>query len=63
MEKTGNESPFVRSNPLLVTGLGAVLFLNLVGPIHSLMFSGRALVHYNATFITAAEAKQTAFRR
>jgi CIC family chloride channel protein len=37
----------------VVTGLGAVLFRDLIGLIHNLAFTGHALVHYNASVFTA----------
>jgi chloride channel protein, CIC family len=37
----------------VVTGLGAVLFRDLIGLIHNLLFAGRALVHYDANIFTA----------
>lgn len=37
----------------LVTGLGAVLFRDLIGLIHNLAFTGHALVHYDANVFTA----------
>jgi CIC family chloride channel protein len=37
-----------------VTGLGAVLFRDLIGLIHNLMFAGHAAVHYDANVFTAA---------
>jgi CIC family chloride channel protein len=36
-----------------VTGLGAVLFRDLIGLIHNLLFSGHAVVHYDANVFTA----------
>ena len=36
-----------------VTGLGAVLFRDLIGLIHNLMFTGHAVVHYDANVFTA----------
>jgi len=38
----------------IVTGLGAVLFRDLIGLIHNLLFAGHALVHYDANIFTAA---------
>jgi len=35
-----------------VTGLGAVLFRDLIGLIHNLMFTGHAVVHYDANVFT-----------
>ena len=37
----------------VVTGLGAVLFRDLIGLIHNLLFDGRLLVHYDANVFTA----------
>jgi len=37
----------------VVTGLGAVLFRDLIGFIHNLLFTGHALVHYDANTFTA----------
>src|ERR1700685_2199173 len=37
----------------VVTGLGAVLFRNLIGLIHNPAFTGHALVHYDANVFTA----------
>jgi len=37
----------------VVTGLGAVLFRDLIGFIHNLLFTGRALLHYDANIFTA----------
>src|SRR5271168_5896 len=37
----------------VVTGLGAVLFRDLIGLIHNLLFTGHALVHYDANVFTA----------
>jgi CIC family chloride channel protein len=37
----------------VVTGLGAVLFRELIGLIHNLLFTGQALVHYDANVFTA----------
>jgi CIC family chloride channel protein len=37
----------------LVTGLGAVLFRDLIGLIHNLLFIGRPIVHYDANVFTA----------
>jgi CIC family chloride channel protein len=37
----------------VVTGLGAVLFRDLIGLIHNLLFTGQALVHYDANIFTA----------
>jgi CIC family chloride channel protein len=36
----------------VVTGLGAVAFRDLIGLIHNLLFTGRALVHYDANIFT-----------
>ncbi len=38
----------------VVTGVGAVLFRDLIGLIHNLLFAGRAVVHYDANIFTAA---------
>src|SRR6204780_4729210 len=37
----------------VVTGLGAVIFRDLIGFIHNLLFTGHALVHYDANIFTA----------
>ena len=37
----------------LVTGLGAVLFRGLIGLVHNLLFTGHAVVHYDANIFTA----------
>jgi CIC family chloride channel protein len=37
----------------VVTGLGAVLFRDLIGLIHNLLFAGQAVVHYDANIFTA----------
>ena len=37
----------------VVTGLGAVLFRDLIGLIHNVLFTGHALVHYDANIFTA----------
>src|SRR5271154_5884904 len=37
----------------VVTGIGAVLFRDLIGLIHNLLFTGHALVHYDANVFTA----------
>jgi CIC family chloride channel protein len=37
----------------VITGLGAVLFRDLIGLIHNLAFTGHALVHYDANIFTA----------
>ena len=37
----------------VVTGVGAVLFRDLIGFIHNLLFTGRALLHYDANVFTA----------
>jgi CIC family chloride channel protein len=37
----------------VVTGIGAVLFRDLIGLIHNLMFTGHAAVHYDANVFTA----------
>jgi CIC family chloride channel protein len=37
----------------VITGLGAVLFRDLIGLIHNLLFTGHALVHYDANVFTA----------
>jgi CIC family chloride channel protein len=36
----------------LITGLGAVLFRDLIGFIHNLLFAGHAIVHYDANVFT-----------
>jgi CIC family chloride channel protein len=36
----------------VVTGLGAVLFRDLIGFIHNLLFTGHALIHYDANIFT-----------
>ncbi len=38
----------------VVTGVGAVLFRDLIGLIHNLLFTGQAVVHYDANIFTAA---------
>src|SRR5271154_5753571 len=37
----------------VVTGIGAVLFRDLIGLIHNLLFAGHAAVHYDANVFTA----------
>jgi chloride channel protein, CIC family len=37
----------------VVTGIGAVLFRELIGLIHNLFFTGHALLHYDANVFTA----------
>jgi CIC family chloride channel protein len=37
----------------VITGLGAVLFRDLIGLIHNLLFAGQAVVHYDANVFTA----------
>src|SRR5580704_4887288 len=37
----------------LITGLGAVVFRDLIGLIHNLLFTGHALIHYDANLFTA----------
>ncbi len=37
----------------IVTGIGAVLFRDLIGLIHNLFFTGQALIHYDANVFTA----------
>ncbi len=37
----------------VVTGIGAVLFRDLIGLIHNLFFTGHALIHYDANVFTA----------
>ena len=37
----------------VVTGLGAVLFRDLIGLIHNVLFTGHAVVHYDANIFTA----------
>jgi hypothetical protein len=37
----------------VVTGIGAVLFRDLIGLIHNLFFTGHALLHYDANVFTA----------
>jgi chloride channel protein, CIC family len=37
----------------VVTGIGAVLFRDLIGLIHNLLFTGHALIHYDANVFTA----------
>jgi chloride channel protein, CIC family len=36
----------------VITGLGAVLFRDLIGLIHNLAFTGHAIVHYDANVFT-----------
>ena len=38
----------------VVTGIGAVLFRDLIGLIHNLLFAGQAVVHYDANIFTVA---------
>ena len=40
----------------VVTGLGAVLFRDLIGLIHNLLFTGHALIHYDANVFHRARA-------
>src|ERR1700689_2626738 len=37
----------------VVTGLGAVVFRDLIGLIHNLLFTGHVLIHYDANIFTA----------
>jgi CIC family chloride channel protein len=37
----------------VVTGFGAVLFRDLIGLIHNLLFAGHSLIHYDANLFTA----------
>ena len=37
----------------IVTGFGAVLFRDLIGLIHNLLFNGHAVIHYDANIFTA----------
>jgi hypothetical protein len=37
----------------IITGLGAVLFRDLIGLIHNLAFTGHAVLHYDANDFTA----------
>jgi CIC family chloride channel protein len=37
----------------VVTGFGAVLFRDLIGLIHNLLFTGHAVIHYDANVFTA----------
>jgi len=37
----------------VITGIGAVLFRDLIGLIHNLFFTGQALIHYDANVFTA----------
>jgi CIC family chloride channel protein len=37
----------------VITGLGAVLFRDLIGLVHNLLFTGQAVVHYDANLFTA----------
>src|SRR5271156_1534860 len=37
----------------VVTGFGAVLFRDLIGLIHNLLFTGHAVIHYDANMFTA----------
>jgi chloride channel protein, CIC family len=37
----------------VVTGIGAVLFRGLIGLIHNLLFTGHAVIHYDANVFTA----------
>src|SRR5271163_424042 len=36
----------------VITGIGAVLFRDLIGLIHNLFFTGQALIHYDANVFT-----------
>jgi chloride channel protein, CIC family len=36
----------------VITGLGAVLFRDLIGLVHNLLFTGQAVVHYDANLFT-----------
>jgi CIC family chloride channel protein len=38
----------------VVTGIGAVLFRDLIGLLHNLLFAGQAVIHYDANVFTAA---------
>jgi chloride channel protein, CIC family len=38
----------------VVTGFGAVLFRDLIGLIHNLLFTGHAVIHYDANIFTAS---------
>ena len=37
----------------VITGFGAVLFRDLIGLIHNLLFTGHAVIHYDANIFTA----------
>ena len=37
----------------VVTGFGAVVFRDLIGLIHNVLFAGHAVVHYDANVFTA----------
>ena len=37
----------------VITGFGAVLFRDLIGLIHNLLFAGHAVIHYDANVFTA----------
>jgi CIC family chloride channel protein len=37
----------------VITGLGAVLFRDLIGLVHNLLFAGQAALHYDANIFTA----------
>jgi CIC family chloride channel protein len=37
----------------VITGLGAALFRDLIGLVHNLLFTGHAVVHYDANIFTA----------
>jgi CIC family chloride channel protein len=57
-DKESQPLPLARLSALalglgVVTGIGAVLFRGLIGLIHNLMFSGHAVVHYDANIFTA----------
>jgi chloride channel protein, CIC family len=54
----GYQLPLMRLSLLalglgIVTGLGAVLFRDLIGFIHNLLFAGHASIHYDANIFTA----------
>ena len=58
MESEDRQLPLVQLALLalglgVVTGIGAVLFRDLIGLIHNLFFTGRASLHYDANVFTA----------
>jgi CIC family chloride channel protein len=58
MESEESQLPLARLSLLalglgVVTGIGAVLFRDLIGLIHNMLFTGHALVRYDANIFTA----------